>query len=92
MEQISSAVVAIVIGVGVTMIYFFGTNFLLDTLLQDTRSATGEFISREKQRESIRPWLFIAPALLLLGLYLVYPAIQTHILSFHGQYGREFVG
>ena len=92
MEQISSAVVAIVIGVGVTMIYFFGTNFLLDTLLQDTRSATGEFISREKQRESIRPWLFIAPALLLLGLYLVYPAIQTLILSFHGQFGREFVG
>lgn len=92
MDQILNAVVAIVIGVGVTLIYFFGSNFLLDTLLPDIRTDTGEFISREKQRESIRPWLFIAPALLLLGLYLVYPAIQTTILSFYNATGREFVG
>ena len=54
--------------------------------------STASSISREKQRERIRPWLFIAPALTILGLYLVYPAIQTLILSFYDSDGDIFVG
>ena len=38
------------------------------------------------------PGLFIAPALTILGLYLVYPAIQTLILSFYDSDGDIFVG
>lgn len=35
-----------------------------------------------RQRDRIMPWVFIGPALLLLGIYLVYPAVSTVIRSF----------
>ncbi|MBZ0295272.1 MAG: sugar ABC transporter permease [Anaerolineae bacterium] len=81
-----------VVGVGITALYFYGSNYLLNALLPDTHSSTGEFVSREGIRETIRPWLFVAPALLILGIYLVYPAVQTLFLSFNNANGREFVG
>jgi alpha-glucoside transport system permease protein len=40
----------------------------------------------------VRPWLFIAPALLLLGTYLVYPLFETFRLSFYDATGEQFVG
>lgn len=43
-------------------------------------------------RQQVRPWLFVTPALLALGLYLVYPAINTFLLSFFDRHGEEFVG
>jgi len=83
MEQILSAIFAIIVGVGSMALYFYGTNYLLDMLLPDRAEANGTVLeSREKQREAIRPWLFIGPAVLLLGLYLIYPAVQTLWLSF----------
>ncbi len=92
MENILNALIAIVVGVGVTALYFYGSNWLLDALMPDTTGPGGEFISREKRRESIRPWLFIAPALLILGIYLVYPLIQTTFFSFMDERARTFVG
>lgn len=35
-----------------------------------------------KHRDRILPWVFIGPAVLLLGIYLVYPAVTTVIRSF----------
>lgn len=92
MDQILSAILAIIVGVGVTILYFFGSNFLLDRLVPDAGMVSGVFVSREKQRERIRPWLFIAPALIILILYLVYPAVQTFFLSFYDSNSRNFVG
>lgn len=93
MEQILNALLAIVLGVGALVVYFFGTNVLLDRLLADTVTPDGRVLqSRDKLRESIRPWLFVIPALLLLGIYLVFPAVQTMILSFFDARGNEFVG
>ncbi len=93
MEQILNALLAIVLGVGALGLYFVGSNFILDRLLADPVTPDGRALtSNEKRREQIRPWLFIAPAVILLGLYLVYPAIQTFILSFFNNTGREFVG
>ena len=92
MDQILNGLIAIIIGVGATVIYFYGSNWLLDRLMPDYKGSNGLMISREKQRGYIRPWLFIAPALIILFLYLVYPTIQTTILSFYGQNGREWVG
>ena len=83
---------AIVLGVGVMALYFYGSNWLLDRLVPDKGMVAGVFESREKTRERIRPWLFVGPALLLLGLYLVYPALQTLFLSFHDDDGIEFIG
>ncbi|MEQ8677053.1 MAG: sugar ABC transporter permease [Aggregatilineales bacterium] len=93
MERIVAALAAIVLGVGALILYFFGTNFLLDRLMPDRVDANGIPIeSREKQRERIRPWLFVGPAVIILGIYLVYPAIQTIFLSFFDDNGKEFVG
>jgi len=37
-------------------------------------------------------WYYLAPALVFLGLYLVYPSIRTIILSFYGPRSETFVG
>ena len=39
----------------------------------------------------IRPWLWLAPALVFLGVFLVYPTIATIIRSFYNRRGDEFV-
>ncbi len=41
---------------------------------------------------AIRPFVFVGPALALLGFYLVYPAVNTLILSFKNRDSSEFVG
>ncbi|RYE82216.1 MAG: sugar ABC transporter permease, partial [Hyphomicrobiales bacterium] len=43
-------------------------------------------------RSNIRPWLFLAPALLFLAVYLIYPVIETFRLSFFDKTGKTFVG
>ena len=40
----------------------------------------------------IRPWLWLAPALVFLGVFLVYPTIATVIRSFQNRRGDQFVG
>lgn len=37
-------------------------------------------------------WLYLAPALITLGIFLVYPTINTIIISFYGPRSDEFVG
>ena len=92
MQQIISALLAIILGVGVMLLYFYGSNWLLDTLLPDTRGAGGRYVSRQRQRTAIRPWLFVAPALIILTIYLVYPAIQTFFLSFFNRDSTDYIG
>lgn len=90
--QLFSALVAIVLGVGVSILYFSGTNWALDTFLGDRRGADGRLLSRETTRGSIRPWLFVGPALLLLGIYLVYPVFETIKLALYDNTGDTFIG
>ena len=40
----------------------------------------------------LRPWLWLAPALAFLGVFLVYPTIATIIRSFMNRRGNSFVG
>jgi len=40
----------------------------------------------------LEPWMFLAPALFLLVVYLVYPAIHTVLLSLFNQSATHFVG
>lgn len=92
MEQIFDGIIAIVVGVGAMLLFFYGTNLILDRAIPDYAGPQGQIISREKQRGRIRPWLFVGPALLLLFVYLVYPTIQTAILSFQDSDGNGWVG
>ncbi len=83
MQQILTALIAIVVGVGATVLYFWGSNFLVDRIFADEAGPNGTVKkSKETTREAIRPWLFIGPAVIILFMYLVYPAIQTVWLSF----------
>jgi len=43
-------------------------------------------------RESIRPWVFVGPALVILAIFLAYPAINTIYLSFLDARSQGFVG
>ena len=72
-------VAALVVGVvGVWAIYY-SMDRAVDTL------------SLGKQ-ETVRPWVFVGPALLLLSIFLVYPAIYTTVISFQDARGNEWVG
>jgi len=83
LSQVFTGVAFIVLGVGAMVAYFWGSNWALDKLVADPLGPNGDPIeSKENQREAIRPWLFVAPALILLFVYLVFPAIQTFYLSF----------
>jgi alpha-glucoside transport system permease protein len=85
--------ITIVIGVGGCIGYFYGANVFLDKVLFP---ASGPKAGRNINRANmIRPWIFLGPAILALGLYLAYPVVATFILSFQERLpgnARAFVG
>lgn len=69
----------IVIGVSACIGYFWGSNQILDRYIFPARGVNaGRNINRANL---VRPWLFLLPALLALGLYLAYPVVETLRLS-----------
>ncbi len=46
----------------------------------------------ERRRGFIRPWLWLAPALAFLAVFLVYPTIGTIIRSLQNKAGTAFIG
>jgi len=46
----------------------------------------------ERYRASVRPFVFVGPAAVILTIYLVYPAINTIIISFMDRSSEHFVG
>jgi alpha-glucoside transport system permease protein len=66
--------IALFVGVGGIWLLFTGASSLVELL-------------PHKIRDRVLPWVFIAPALLLLSIYLVYPAVVTIIGSFQDQNG-----
>ena len=67
-------VIALFVGVGGIWLLFTGASSLVELL-------------PHKTRDRVLPWVFIGPALLLLAIYLVYPAVVTIIRSFQDQKG-----
>ena len=93
MHPALQAVLMIAIGVGGCIGYFLASNLLLDRVLFPARGANaGRNVTRANL---IRPWLFLLPAIVALGLYLAYPVFATFWLSLHQQRAgnvSEFVG
>lgn len=50
------------------------------------------WIPNRQLRESLQPFVFVGPALVLLLVYLVYPAINTIYLSFFDARSDNFIG
>lgn len=72
--------------------YFYLSNLFLDKVLCPPR---GPHAGRNINRANlIRPWLFLAPALCAMGLYLAYPVVETLRLSLLDRVadGYVFVG
>nr|WP_315465986.1 sugar ABC transporter permease [uncultured Rhodoferax sp.] len=88
-DQVLQTLFAVVVSIAFCLLYFAGSNYVLDKIIH---LPVGSKNSREKLRTNVRPWLFIAPALLLLGTYLVYPLFETFRLSFFDATGEQFVG
>lgn len=81
-EEANKAVqvlVAVVVGIGGVWGLYWGMDRLI-SLLPD-RSA-----------RAVRPFAFVGPAMVLLTFYLVYPAVNTLIISFQDKDSEAFVG
>ncbi len=80
-----SLITTVLIGVLCFIIYFGLSNFVLD------------FISHSKNHNLkyenlIRVIIFIAPAFLVLFVFILFPVFETIRLSFFDKFGREFIG
>jgi len=71
--------VAIVVGVGGVFFLFWGMDRVV-TLLPT------------RYREGVRPYVFVGPALVILTVFLVYPVINTILISFKDARSESFVG
>ena len=91
MGQLASALLTVGIGVLGAVFYFYGSNRILDLVLPP-RGKAATAARNQKIAATIRPWLFLGPAIFFLGLYLVYPVIDSIRLSFYGRSGEQFVG
>ncbi|MFV0408181.1 MAG: carbohydrate ABC transporter permease [Paracoccus sp. (in: a-proteobacteria)] len=89
MELLWLAVSTIAIGVFGCVAWFWGSNFLLDTIFPPRGENAGDNIRRASM---IRPWLFLGPAVFFLTVYLVYPVINSFWLSLYNASGQEYVG
>jgi alpha-glucoside transport system permease protein len=90
MNPALQGLITIIIGVGGCIGYFFFSNVILDKFIYPaTGPKAGHNINRANQ---VRPWLFLFPAIVALGLYLAYPVFATFKLSFQNAAGQGFVG
>jgi alpha-glucoside transport system permease protein len=71
--------VAIVVGVGGVFFLYWGMNRVVDFL-------------PARYREGVRPYVFVGPALVILTVFLIYPVINTILVSFKDSRGEAFVG
>jgi alpha-glucoside transport system permease protein len=82
-DLLSNRILAAIVVVIVVPIVLVGYILLIEAILRRVprRWAPG-----------LRPWLWLAPALTFLGVFLVYPTIATIIRSFFNRRGDAFVG
>ncbi|MGJ8531718.1 MAG: carbohydrate ABC transporter permease [Alphaproteobacteria bacterium] len=93
MHPAFQGLLTIIIGVGGCVGYYYFSNQFLDKVLFPAKGANiGRNINRANM---VRPWLFLFPALLALGLYLAYPVVETLRMSLSERLpggGSQFVG
>jgi alpha-glucoside transport system permease protein len=73
---------AIVVVVGVPAV-LVGYIWLTEQLLR---------LFGQRIQPRLRPWLWLAPALAFLGVFLVYPTLGTIVRSFENKAGTAFIG
>ncbi|MDQ3709169.1 MAG: sugar ABC transporter permease, partial [Actinomycetota bacterium] len=79
MLKVINALLAVVGGVGGIIVLFWALNALTERL-------------PEKWENRLKPYVFIGPAMLAVGIFLVYPALRTIYVSFLDARSENFVG
>ena len=79
MVRLINALLAIIGGVGLALLLYYVLNKLAEALPQ-------------KWEERVKPWVFVGVAVAAIGLFLIYPAIRTIILSFANATSTAWVG
>ena len=73
------------VGILACFFYFHTANFLLDLFIRNSNK-------KFSNDSSIRAFIFIAPAFIILLIFILYPVFETVRLSFFDKFGRDFVG
>lgn len=79
MIKVLNALLAVVAGVGGILVLFFLLNLLVERLPR-------------RWEERLKPYVFVGPAVVVVGLFLIYPAIQTVVYSFANRDTTEWIG
>jgi alpha-glucoside transport system permease protein len=74
-----TAIVAVIWGVGGAVALFWVANLVIDQF-------------GPEWRRRLAPFVFVGPALAILGWYLFVPTIRTFVSSLYGPQGKVFVG
>ena len=79
MIRILNGLIAVAAGVGGAVVAFWLLNALVERL-------------PPSWEQRLKPYVFIGPAMLAVGIFLVYPAIRTFVVSFSDSDSDDFVG
>ena len=79
MIKLINAVLTVLAGVGAALVMYWVLNKLADLL-------------PEPWQDRLKPYFYILPAVAAIGLYLIYPAVQTVIYSFANSDSTGWVG
>ena len=82
---ITSLFLYVFFGTAICFLYFHLSNLALDFA---SKKNTKKF----SQKSVLRPYIFIAPAVIILVIFILYPVVETLRLSFFNKTGFEFVG
>ncbi len=71
--------VALIVGVAGVFGLYYGMDWMINRL-------------PERYRDKVRPFGFVGPAIVILGIFLLYPTVITFKLSFQDRNGEGWVG
>jgi len=77
--QVINALVSVIGGLAASFLVYLALNWVV-----------GRF--NQKWNARLLPYVFIAPVLVLISLFLLYPAVRTIVLSFYDASGTRFLG
>ena len=77
--RILNVILAIALGCGGVIGLFYLANYAINAL-------------PKPWNQRILPWVYVAPALLVLSAYLILPTLQTIYLSFFDGRSQNFIG
>ena len=79
MLKVINSLLAIVSGVLGSLLLFYALNKVVERL-------------PKKWEERVKPYVFVGPAVVLVGFFLIYPAIRTIVFSFANSDSTAFIG